>query len=302
MEIPKTLLSILSHVAHGYVGNRATTFPLQYYGWDVDTIHTTDFSNHPGYGKLKGTKATPEQISEMFQGLRDIVDFNTAYKIFMVGYCPDADVMKTIYNELTPALQTGTKPVLVVDPVLGDNGRLYVPEAVVPVHIEFLKLGLVDLTTPNQFEMELLTGVRLMDWQSIKEALQKFHDLYQVPNVVLLSVFVDDSMYSVGYCHSEPESLRIFTIPIEKIGCSFNGCGDVFTGLLTNEFYENNCRLSPTVLGQVLARLSEILRHSYEDEKRVTGQVPVLVKDVRLISLRRVLDRDFGNSWDVKYL
>lgn len=310
METPKALLSILSHVAHGYVGNRATTFPLQYYGWDVDTIHTTDFSNHPGYGKLTGTKATPEHVAQLFRGLKDIVDFNTAYSVFIVGYCPSGAVMSTIYDELTPVLKAAAasrsiedrKPVLVVDPVLGDNGRLYVPEEVVPVHVNFLKLGLVDLTTPNQFEMELLTGTTISDWASVKQALQKFHQLYKVPNVVILSVIIDDRMYSVGYCHLEAEARRIFRLPIDQIGCSFNGCGDVLTGLLTNEFYENGCKLSPGVLGCVLARLSRILVNSYDDEKRKTGQVPVVVKDVRLVQLRKVLDEQFGGDWEVVFL
>jgi pyridoxine kinase len=42
------LLSIQSHVVHGYVGNRAATFPLQLLGYDVDTINTVQFSNHTG--------------------------------------------------------------------------------------------------------------------------------------------------------------------------------------------------------------------------------------------------------------
>lgn len=298
----RSLLSILSHVTHGYVGNRATTFPLQYYGWDVDAINTTDFSNHPGYGKLQGTKATPAEIAAIFQGLRDIEDFNTAYQIFMVGYCPNAEVMSTIYDNLKPALHTDDKPVLVVDPVLGDNGRLYVPEDVVPVHKNFLKLGLVDLTTPNQFEMELLTGVEILDWNSVRLSLTEFHRLYHVSNVVILSVLVDDAMFCVGYCHEESEEKQIFTLPIEQIGCSFNGCGDVFTGLLTNEFYSNNCRISPTGLGKVLARLHDILVLSYEAEKQKTGKVPEVVKDVRLISLRRLLDKEFTTDFDVRYL
>lgn len=305
MESPRALLSILSNVAHGYVGNRATTFPLQHYGWDVDTIHTTDFSNHPGYGKLKGSKATPEQISEMFQGLRDVVDFST-YKIFLVGYCPNAEVMKTIYGELIPWLESSSDgnehPVVIVDPVLGDNGRLYVPEAVVNVHRDFFKLGLVDLTTPNQFEMELLTGEKLDSWPQVKRALDTFYSLYKVPNVVILSVVIDNSMYSVGYCHWEPENRRMFRIPIQKIGCLFNGSGDVMAGLLTHEFYANGRRLSPSVLGRVLTRLNNILVRSYEDEKRKTGQEPVLVKDVRLISLRRVLDEEVAEDWEVTYV
>lgn len=301
-SMEKALLSVLSHVSHGYVGNRATTFPLQYYGWDVDTINTTDFSNHPGYGHLKGTVATPDHIRQLFQGLRDIQPLESLYSVLMVGYCPNSDVMQAIYDEITPALTKHPKPVLVVDPVLGDNGRLYVPESVVPVHKQFLRQGLVDLTTPNQFEMELLTGITICDWALARQALETFYHHYKVPNVVILSVVIDDKMYSVGYCHLEPEASRMFRVAIDAIACSFSGCGDVFSGLLTHDFFANNCQLTPSVLGQVLARLGQILQFSYDDEKRKTGHQPTMVRDVRLIQLRKVLDQAFSGPFDLEYI
>jgi pyridoxine kinase len=70
MEPTRRVLSIQSHVVHGYVGivnilfhllfisretyghllpgNKAATFPLQLLGWDVDAINTVQFSNHAG--------------------------------------------------------------------------------------------------------------------------------------------------------------------------------------------------------------------------------------------------------------
>lgn len=298
MDEPRSLLSVLSHVAHGYVGNRSVVFPLQFYGWDVDAINTTNFLNHPGYGKFKGVRCEPELIQSLFEGLSDIINFNDEYKVILVGYCPSAEIMATVYSQLQPVLSQEKKPVLVVDPVLGDNGKLYVPADVVPVHSDFLKLGFVDLTTPNQFELELLTNTKIVDWESAKEAFRVFYELYKVPNVVLLSVVLENQMYCVGFSHHQ-----IFYMPIGKIECSFNGCGDVFTALVTHAFYENNCQLTPQVLGGVLAKLHKILLHSFEQEKKKTGQVPTVVKDVRIVSLRHVLVEDCSETkWDVKYL
>lgn len=42
------VLSIQSHVVHGYVGNKAATFPLQLLGFEVDALNTVQFSNHTG--------------------------------------------------------------------------------------------------------------------------------------------------------------------------------------------------------------------------------------------------------------
>lgn len=302
-EMQKSALSILSNVSHGYVGNRAVVFPLQYYGWNVDAIHTTEFLNHPGYGQFKGQKIEPIAVRDIFYGLRNILALNSEYKLILVGYCPNAQVMSTIYQEITSLLKSSSErntPVLVVDPVLGDNGKLYVPQEIVDAHIAFLKLGLVDLTTPNQFELELLTGIKMNDWSSVKEALVTFNKLYNVPNVVLLSVIIEGKMFGVGF--SQDKETTIFSIPIPTINCRFSGCGDVFTALMTNEFYENNCRLTPDVLGKVLAKLGRILSISFEEEKAKIGKDPVVVHDVRLIQLRKVFDESIEHQFAVNYL
>ena len=51
------ILSIQSHVAYGYVGNRAAVFPLQRLGHEVAAIHSVQFSNHTGYGQWRITSA-----------------------------------------------------------------------------------------------------------------------------------------------------------------------------------------------------------------------------------------------------
>lgn len=45
----KRVLSIQSHVVHGYVGNKCAVFPLQVLGFEVDPINSVQFSNHTGY-------------------------------------------------------------------------------------------------------------------------------------------------------------------------------------------------------------------------------------------------------------
>lgn len=42
------VLSIQSHVVHGYVGNKCATFALQTHGIEVDPINTVQFSNNTG--------------------------------------------------------------------------------------------------------------------------------------------------------------------------------------------------------------------------------------------------------------
>lgn len=297
----KNLLSILSHVAHGYVGNRACVFPLQCCGWDVDAVNTTEYLNHPGHGTFQGAKNDGAFIRTIIDGLKGLFDIGTYYDAIVVGYCPSAEVMSEVYEELKPIFsdKDSKRPVFVVDPVLGDNGRLYVPEEVVHVHVNFLKLGFVELTTPNQFEMELLTGIQMKTWDDVKQAVHKFYQEYRVDNFVVLSVRIDSRMYSVGYSAS---TNRAFSIPIKEINCRFSGCGDIFTALLTDEFYANGRSLTPTVLGLVVEKLHQILVTSFEEERARLSREPVIVHDIKLIRLRDVFEKRLGDDLEVTFL
>lgn len=49
----------------------------------------------------------------------------------------------------------------VLDPVLGDHGRFYVSQDVIPVYIDLLASGCISAVTPNQFEAEILSGIKI---------------------------------------------------------------------------------------------------------------------------------------------
>lgn len=65
------LLSIQSHIVHGYVGNKASTFPLQLLGFDVSIINTVSLSNHPAYPKgCKGNALSSDDFNLLIQGIQ----------------------------------------------------------------------------------------------------------------------------------------------------------------------------------------------------------------------------------------
>lgn len=292
-------LSISSHVVHGYVGNRAMVFPLQFSGWDVDALNTTNYSNHPGYGKFKGTKSTTDGVKDLFQGLNDIIDLAKDYQLIITGYTPSKDVLQIVFDQISELYNSNMNPTWILDPVLGDNGKLYVLEDIIPVYKKILSSGHVTLTTPNQFEFELLSGVKINDLDSIRHACEKFKSIFKVSNLVITSIEFIGKIYSIGYTSSN----ELFCIEITKIECSFNGCGDLFTALLANEFYNNQLELTPKVLGNVLNRLHKILQHTFECEKTENKEPFTVVKDLRIISLRQyLLEPSQVLDYDVIYL
>ena len=64
-------LSLQSHVAYGYVGNRAATFPLQRLGHEVWAVNTVEFSNHTGYGAWRGRVVGLDWVEEIIEGIAD---------------------------------------------------------------------------------------------------------------------------------------------------------------------------------------------------------------------------------------
>ena len=99
------VLSIQSHVVHGYVGNRAATFPLQLLGYDVDVVNTVQFSNHTGYKTTAGTKTSAAELERIFQGLKD--NGLDQYDRVLTGYIPGAEALAAVEQQvrrLRPAL------------------------------------------------------------------------------------------------------------------------------------------------------------------------------------------------------
>lgn len=62
----------------------------------------------------------------------------------------------------------------VCDPVMGDNGALYVPPSFVSIYRDRL-LPLADVMTPNQTEAEQLSGIPIRDQRSAIDNIEWFH-------------------------------------------------------------------------------------------------------------------------------
>lgn len=84
------------------------------------------------------------------------------------------------------APQTNPDLIYLCDPVLGDEGKLYVPAELIPIFQEQLT-PLAQIITPNQFELEKLTGSPIADEGAAWRAVDKMH-AKGIPNVVVSSV------------------------------------------------------------------------------------------------------------------
>lgn len=153
----KTVLTIQSHVAYGYVGNRAAVFPLQRLGIDAVAVNTVQFSNHTGYGAWTGQVFTAEHIAEIIDGIaaRDALPRCDAV---LSGYMGDVGLGRVIVETAARVKAANPKALYCCDPVMGDVGRGFFVRPGLPEFIKEHAVPAADLMTPNQFELEYLTG------------------------------------------------------------------------------------------------------------------------------------------------
>ncbi|EJS41905.1 bud17p [Saccharomyces arboricola H-6] len=300
--IPTTrkVLSIQSHVIHGYVGNKAATFPLQYRGWDVDVLNTVQFSNHPGYPHFTGFKCSTEELVEIVEkGL--VGALGIKYDAVLSGYLPNVQALQKMAEIVRQMCEKDNNVQWVLDPVLGDNGKLYVDAKCVTAYQDILQNSKIFLVTPNQFEMELLVGMPIRSLHDVKRGFELFHEKYpRVTRVVVtsleLSEFSEGNMYVVaGFDSSLSDEIFFYRIP--KINATFSGSGDLICALLTDSLLNGHGCTQQSLsqsLGQVLWLVTSILQKTYD--LNVADQHPqdssMNIKDLKLIQCRDILKRD----------
>ena len=170
----KTILSIQSHVAFGFVGNDAARFPLQRLGFDVIDINTVQFSSHTGYGKPEGDVMSADHIGRVLKGVEERFPMEKIDGL-LTGYMGDPEIGKIV---LETAARLRPDAIWLCDPVMGDVGRgMFVREGI-PEFFKDRAVPSAKIITPNQFELEYLTARTIRTLEYSREACSALHDMW----------------------------------------------------------------------------------------------------------------------------
>jgi pyridoxine kinase len=151
-----TVLAISSHVARGCVGLAATVPALQRLGHEVWALPTVLLASRPGLGTLVRTDVPAADLAAMLVALEADGAWGTLGGV-LTGYFPSAASVRAAADAVR-RLRTALPQVpVLVDPIVGDNGRLYVAEATAAAIRDEL-LPLATVATPNLFELQWLAG------------------------------------------------------------------------------------------------------------------------------------------------
>lgn len=154
------VLSIQSHVAYGHVGNSAAAFALQRLGHEVWSVPTVQFSNHPAHGDYGGRASPPELIAAMVDGLAR-QGLLARCDALLSGYLGTAENGDALLDAVAQARRANPHCVFLCDPVIGHAGRgVFAGPGIAELFKDRI-IPLADIVTPNQFELEWLTGAVL---------------------------------------------------------------------------------------------------------------------------------------------
>ena len=183
------------------MGNKAAVFPLQLLGFDVDVVNSVHFSNHTGYnGGVEGDVLKGNQLRDILDGLeRNGLLANVGH--ILTGYIGSESFLEAVLDvvERVRKKSSGSQHVrYVCDPVLGDHGKFYVPVELVDVYKSRV-IPVADVLTPNQFEVEQLTGISIETMDDAKKACMRLHEMG--PSLVIItSLVIADSTKEENNC------------------------------------------------------------------------------------------------------
>jgi len=279
------VLSIQSHVISGYVGNKAAVFPLQVLGLEVHSINSVEFSNHTGYGNWKGNVLNSSELEDLMKGLK--TNKLDEFSHILTGYVGSPSFLEELAKSIQQLKQKNPETVYLCDPVMGDNGHLYVPKELLYIYRDKL-IPLADILTPNQFEAELLTDRKINNDADAIECMKMLHDMGAKTVVISSSVLgsTDESFSAFGSSRSNTdESMEVWKIDIPRIPHLFTGTGDLFAALLLAWMHRSNGNLSSS-MEKSICTLQEVLRRTacYAENQVAQGKpYGVKILELRLI-------------------
>jgi pyridoxine kinase len=228
MDRHMLVISIQSQVVHGHVGNSAAVYPMQAEGVRVAAVPTTLLSNHPRYPTVRGRVLDAALVGDLLRGVEERGLIEEA-AVLVTGYLGSRENAEIVADFVERALHKNPGLVFLCDPVIGDDDKVYVASGIVEIVRDRL-MPRASLITPNQFELELLSGAGAQDEAALLAACRAISSRGPVSVVATGCTLTDTPAGQVETILCENGKLtRFATLRLPIRPC---GTGDLLTGLI----------------------------------------------------------------------
>lgn len=222
------ILSIQSWVAYGHVGNASAMFPMQRLGHEVWGLHTVQFSNHTGYGAWRGQVFEAQLIRDLVGGIEERGVLPQCDGV-LSGYMGSAAIGDAILDTVGRVKAANSAAHYCCDPVIGDVGRGVFVLPGIPEFMRDRAVPAADVITPNQFELDYLSGRTTTTLADARLACEAVHATG--PRVIMVtSLHTEDTPAdSIDLLASGPDGC--YRVRTPRLGISVNGAGDAIAAL-----------------------------------------------------------------------
>jgi len=257
------VLSIQSHVAYGHVGNASAVFPMQRLGVEVWPIHTVQFSNHTGYGSWKGRVFDGPAIEELVDGIAERGVLGRCDGV-LSGYMGSADIGNAILSAVARVRSLNPQALYCCDPVIGDVGRGVFVRPGIPEFMREQAVPAADIITPNQFELDYLSGLTTETLSDLKQAVSRVQRLG--PKAVLVTSVETQETPADSIDLVAGEGGRFWRVRTPRLSLSVNGAGDAIAALFFVHYARSGS--AATALSEAAASVYGLLKRTEEAGSR----------------------------------
>jgi pyridoxine kinase len=219
-------LILSSYVAASRVGGMAQAIALARLGIEPVLAPTVLFGRHPGLGPPGGGAVDPALFHGVLEGIA-ARDLGPHIRLVITGYFAHPDQVQAAAAALD-ALPSARRPLVLVDPVLGDEGKgLYVKPEVADA-VAALLLPRADLITPNLWELGHLAGCPVETEAAAIAAARALRTRLPGRRVVVTSSPAEPGRASVLDISDD----GVWRFSHGRVSHAPNGVGDLFAALL----------------------------------------------------------------------
>ena len=258
-------LILSSYVAASRVGGMAQALALARLGIDPVVVPTVLFGRHPGRGAPGGGAVSIETFDGVLAGLEADGCFARA-DLVITGYFASAAQVRSAVRAIDAVRAARPGVRIIVDPIMGDAGRLYVaPEVAEAITADLVPRA--DLVAPNAWELERLSGLTISDANSAVRAARSLGG-----PVLVSSVPCGDG---IGVVYAAADEAWLAVHP--RVAKAPNGVGDLLTALFAAAQIEGLA--ADQALARAVGAVAEAVRAA---EVAGADDLPIVAMGARL--------------------
>jgi pyridoxine kinase len=217
--------------------------------WSLPTVL---YSNHLAHPSFTGRKLEPKVIEELIDGLRKL-DLLGRLDALITGYLGDAPTVPVAIATLEAARAKKPEVTFACDPVMGDDGALYVSKELAQA-IDRELVPRADILLPNIFELEHLSGLRVTGLKDVRPAMEALRK--KARGALIVATGIPDEAQDDLITALALDDSGLWRAKAKRHPMRASGNGDCFAALFLGRYLGH--RDIPTALANAVEGMSLI--------------------------------------------